>query len=626
MKRIAGIGLLAALALALVSASPARSEEGKALEGRVSVGGAWTLDDVDEDESAAKGAAEYNSILEKNLTVDLAGDVSLRTGLVDLDADAHYQDGDDQEYGGALSLARILTVKTTYNRFLHQLGHDELDNLEAHIFSNTVAGPVAGTPFTAPVAPSTVGSAAVYHTDFNPTDEYAITRSEMRNSAVIHVPALPMLTVGFDHRYEKREGMEQARTMSKCSACHVVGVSKEVHELTNEYTPKVSLRMGTFALEYSYMHREFEDKSDELSLTYNALAAPTHFGLFTNRLQFDNAEGALPFARTPDSTKDVHTAKARWDIDPHNTLTAAVVYSTSTNNEADGAYDALRGEFDKELELESTAVMARWHSRLSRALSLTVHGKYQTMDNSDVFVDVNDRPNPGTIPLGGSTTLSQGYGLGAGYWDHVRESGNDLDITTAGFDVVWRALPRFTVRGGYEYQLEERDNHEAVPGETTEHTFKVSGDWRATRTLRLRLGYRFELVDDAYGLKRASCTPDNSFGAYGGPNPDLYDYSRSYRPTIYEARTAFRSNQANSAHEVNLRAGWTPVNNLTAALHAKYRYAQNDDVDGNDWKQNLFTGGVDLTYAPSEKVVFNVGYTYFYDQYDSMYCIAVYDG
>jgi len=588
------------------------------------------MDDIDEDEDGAKGT-EYNSLVEKNANWDLGADFSFRTGGFAFDADAHYQDVEDQEYGAALDLNRILVFKTDYSRFLHRLDHDSLENLMGHIF----AAPGKGLYYdfngdgTNNKNDEIIGSASVYHTDFGAGEDYHITRSEWNNHLAFHIPTLPEVTIGFDHRMEEREGVEQARTMSKCSACHVVGVSKDVHEITNDYIPKVTVRVGTLALEYSFMHREFDDKSDDMSLVYNALS-PTNLG-FTNRLQFDSRTGELPFSRTPDTEKDSHTVKARWDIMSGHTVTAGFVYSKSTNLETDGGYDPLTGEFNEDLELDSTTIMAKYHGRISRAFSVTIHGKYQTLDNDDVYVDVVDRAN------GDGTTLGDGYassvlgaeeGLDTGFWDYNRKSGYDLDITTIGFDVAWRPLHGVTLRGGYEFHYEERDNADAhnVPDDTTEHKFKLSGDWRINHSLRLSLGYKLDLIDDAYGLEEAVCAPDGSYGEYGGPPGDLYDYSRAYDPRIYSQREGLRSNQPTTVHEASFKANWTPINMVSTSLHAKYKYANNDEVDGRDWQQDLFTGGFNVVVSPSEKMVFAAGYNYFNDKYESMYCIAIYDG
>ncbi len=627
MRHIWTIGLLATLVLVMFVWSGALAEE-KTAEGTVRIGGIWTVDDIDSDEDGAKGT-EYDSTSDRNASWDLGGNISLRNGGITLDADARYKVGDDQEYNAELSLMRILTYKTSYNRLYHRLDHDSLENLEAHIYSNSGTGlflDLDGDGVN-DKNEEVIGSASVYHTDLGAGDDYYVTRSEWENHLVFHIPQFPALTIGFDHRMEKRQGMEQARTMSKCSSCHVVGDSKDIHELTNDYVPKVSLRLGSVSVEYSYLHREFNDKSEEMEMNYNALA--TSNLAFYNRLQFSSDEGSLPYAETPDSQKDTHTVKARWDLNRDNVITAAFVHSKSTNLSADGSYDPLYGDFGDNLELDSTAVMAKWHNRFSRSLSFTLKGKYQTLDNDSVYVDVNDRVNIYTDGL----TLGEGYNttnpeVDTGYWDFTRLSGYDMDIVTLGFDMVWRLNHRFTLRGEYEFQYEDRENARAheVPVNTKEHTFKLAGDWRINHSLKMDFGYKLVMVDDPYAYLKATCTPYSSFGDYGGPPGDLYTWDRSYRPTIYEPRTGVRSNQPSQVHEFTFKASWLPMHMVSTSWHAKYRSAVNDEVSGFDWQQDLFTAGLHVVLTPSEKTAFNVGYNYFYDKYESMYCVAIYDG
>ncbi|OCC14964.1 decaheme-associated outer membrane protein, MtrB/PioB family [Dissulfuribacter thermophilus] len=634
IKRIFSIGLVVCFSVILQNDLGIAEE--KEYEGSVSIGGIFVMDDIDSDEDGAKGT-EYNSVLDNTGYWDLKGELGFEKDGLAFKGEAHYQYVDEQEYGAILDLKRILRLKTDYSRFLHRLDHDELENLNAHIFSNTDPGPSAGKGYfvdfngdgTNNKNEEIVGSAAVYHTDLGAGDEYHIMRSEWNNNAVLHIPQIPGLKLSFSHRFEERKGLDQARTMSKCSACHIVADSKSIDEETNDYMPKVSLNTENFAIEYSFLHRDFDDKSEDMSVVYNNLAT-THLG-FTNRLQFDGRDGPLPYSKTPDSQKDAHTLKAKWNVNRTNTVTAALVYSQSTNKSTDGPYDILTGNLNDELEMDSTAIMARWHNRVSRKLSFNVFGKYQTIDNDDAFIDVVDRTNADGTTLGDGysrSALGAAEGLQTGFWDFTRKSGYDLDITTLGFDVAWRPMHGVTLRGAYEFHYEDRENAEEhnVPDDTTEHTIKLSGDWRVMHSLKLGFGYKLELVDDPYALKFAVCAPDGSYGEYGGPPGSLYDYSRSYDPTIYSKRVGTRSNLPETAHEFSFKANWMPITVLSTNVYAKYKMAENDDVDGNSWEQDLFSGGINVVLTPNEKISFVAGYDYFNDKYESMYCIAIYDG
>ncbi|MGC8735837.1 MAG: GSU2204 family CXXCH-containing (seleno)protein [Dissulfurimicrobium sp.] len=620
--------LIIAVGLLFICFTPVLADDEKPIEGEITVGGSLN-DKLKGKEQGAKGAAEYQSIYDKGSNWDLNGRFKYRGGNLDLDGSARYQDSEDQEYRGDLSLNRIILYKTDYNKFMHRLDHDKLENLEAHIFkgAGTPGAPV-GLPFSSPIpgknpdgtaitaGQSIIGAAAVYYTDHGPGDDYSVTRSEWNSRIVFNIPQIPELKLGFDHRMEKRTGCVQSRTMSKCSACHIEAYSKDINELTNDFIPKLSLRLEALVIDYSYMHREFDDSGDKMYNNYNKLAS-AHVAPFGPKLQFDGTYGALPFDRTPESTKDSHSLKLRYDIDKKNTVMAGAVYSVSTNRGTDSSYNALLGNYGKDLDLKSGSLFAKIHSHITKKLSLTAQVRYQTLNNDNVFINVNDQRQIDAFKNEPFST-----------YDFTRKSGYDLNLYTGGVDLTYKLSRTIAIMGGYEYRREERENNKEhnVPHDTDEHIFRLAGDWQLNNGPRFNLGYKLMLANDVYALYKAVCAPSGQFATYAGPATDNWNYYRTYAPNIYDARTGTRSNMPNRLHEIGLKAGWSPIQILFTNLYAKYRIGNNNEVDGRDWHQNLFTGGLNLVLAPNEKMAFSAGYNYFYDKYESMYCIAVYDG
>ncbi len=649
--------LLACLSLLnvnLVMAGDAKSAD-KPYEAEINVGGTLA-DDLDDKEDGAKGVSEYNSIYDKSSSVYLGGKLLYRSNSFDFDANGRFQDSDDQAYGANLSLNRIFIYKTKYNEFLHRTDHDYLRNLQAHIYradSDGAAGKADPTvlPFACPDpnntafcnalpdtdsktpgwqnARATLGAPNVYYTDHNPNANYETSYADWTNKFKLNLPNLPQLKLGFDHRYQRREGCAQSKTMSKCSGCHIESFSKSVDETTNEYSPYVDVQMGPLAVKYTYSYRQFEDDSESMHNTYSNLAS-AHVAPFTSNLQFDGSEGALPFSRTPDSIKSTHALKTRLDVTKNNIFTTGIVYSKTDNQSTDGSYNPLTGKYDTELQMDSVSVMAKWHTKLNKRLSFTVHGKYQDIDNDELFIDVNDNNYLPSLASGASKVpRSQYYGLEAGYWDWIRKSGYDSEIYSFGADIAYKATHSLHIKGGYDYHLEHRDNyeHHDVPEDTTKHTFKLSGDWHAKRNVKFGLGYKLMLANDAYAVTNAMSPPDGSFGSYACPSVSgTESFDRSYDPNIYSQRTKDRSNQPDLAHEFNLKLNLMPTNTFNTNFYAKYRIAENSEIEGGNWEQNLFNGGVNLVLTPSQKMTFTAGYNYFFDTYDSNYCVAIYDG
>lgn len=648
------------LSAGLYSVSSAADEQ-KAMEGEITVGGTAMIEDLDDpsiipetqrdrtnassfsvgEAPGAKGAAEYMDIADEDISPFTKADLNYRAEGVSLDFFGRFETSDDQEYSLKGAINRVFLFETDYSEFTHRLDHDYMENLNAHIFRLATGsnGDPTSLPFSSPItgdtnpngttitaAQSIMGAAGVYNTDWNEAARYYANRSEWNNSMKFNIPSLPGLKIGFDHRLEKREGCKQAMTMSKCSGCHIESYSKNIDETTNDYVPKVSFQAGALSMEYSYLHREFDDDSQDMMSGYNTLAE-AHVAGFSPLLQFSgNTDASLPFNNMPDSTKDSNNLRMRYDIDEHNVITGGIVYSKIKNTSTDGGVAGLfssqnQGLYGDELELESTALMAKWNSRLSHTVNLTVHGKYQTLSNDDVFIDVNDTAElakyntaPYTTPY---TTL-----------DFNRLSGYDMDIFSTGVDAVWKAMHGVTISGGYEFHQENRDNYLAhhVPETTDEHTFKVKGDWRVNSKVKLGLGYKLELIDDPYALYHAVCPPDGSFSTYAGPGTDGNNYYRTYEENIYSQRTGTRTNQPESVNELSFKGSFMPMPTLTANLYSKYRYAENSDLGGNDWEQDLFNLGLNVVMTPTQKFTITAGYDYFYDTIDAMYCIAIYDG
>ena len=607
------------------------SENEKWYSGELRVGATTALDKLHGDESGAKGGAEYNSLVGYKWTTYLGGNLELSKNGFDFMADGLYRNVSDQDYRGNVSLRRIVIYKADYNRFLHRLDHDYMENLQAHIFPPASTGwsNWGSSPELANInGGKTVGTANVYHTDLAPDEMFKITRSQLEHGVKLNIPQLPNLKFSFNHRLEQRKGERQAMTNSKCLSCHVVARAQRVDETTNDISPKLSLTLGTLSMEFSYMHREFDAQNEDLTNVYNGLVGKE---LFQNRLQYDRTTGEVVYARTPDSTKDTYKGKIRWDINSHNTFIANYVYSRSTNRSTTGAYDILTGNYGKELDLDSNIIYARYHSRLSRALSLNVFGRYQNLDNENVDIRKNVRRNPPGAP-GGDVTLSEGYIDYSGYTffeeEELRRSGYNSDTYQLGTDITWRLMRSLKLKAGYEFKREQRNNYSYhnVPHSTKEHLVTLSTDWRLKRGMKLDFDYRFEYYEDPYVLKKAQCPPSGSYGAYGGLPADLYDVTRAYDPAIYSRRVASRSNMPEYAHEIKLKGHWQPANNISTNVHVKYRYANNSEVDGADWTRNFLMAGFSTTFTPIKDFVFTAGYTYLYDSYDSQYCIAIYDG
>ncbi len=581
-------------------ACSAFAEDAKPYDIEISVGG--SMNDLD----GAGRVAEYESTVDKNANWILGGKVSYTLDKVAFDAYGEYLDGDDQAYGANLDLDRILMFETDYLRFFHRLDHDNLDHLLASLKRSGQG-------------------ATVYHTDFNASDNYGITRSEWKNQAKLNVPMVPGLSFTFNHRFEERKGMDQARTMSKCSSCHVVGMSKDISETTNEWNPSVNYRIGPISMNYDFMYRSFNSGSDvpeNLYMEAQNPGKPPGANLdFIARLQYDYDDGYLPYSRTPDSEKWSHKIKMKADLPANNTLNLGYVYSEATNNNSDDGGSALYGDAGKELSVDYWAINGGWRWKINKEMAFTLKGKYQDMDASEVGVDVRDIE---AVIAGTEQTYAEFLGED---FDFRRHSAYDEDEYSLDAKFAWKILKELKLKLGYGLEYLDRENAEYhhVTDDTTTHKFSIGSKWRPVMGLRVTADYAFTYVDDPYVFHNAICPSWEEAQALGF-DPGTYSTNSWYSKYVYGVRTMDRSNQPETVHDIRLKTHWMAASNINTNVHMHYKISENGDVGGSDWEQNMFNGGLNVMYTPITKLAINFGYNYFYDKYEAMFCSAFYNG
>ena len=575
--------------------------EEKPYELEVSIGG--SVNDYDD---APNRAAEYKSQVDMDSSWYLGGKFRLHYNDVLLDLQGNYIEKEDQQYEGQLDFKRLLSYSTSYDRFWHRLDTDYLENLEAQSVKPLV---------------KVAGGAAVYHESFETTQDYGIRHSLWKNNALLRLPGLPGVTIGFSHRMEERRGFEQAKTISKCASCHVAAYSKHIKEYTNDYVPYIEARLGQFTFKYQLLYRSFSSGSDVPTHVYLNANNPVNGkeGNLPLRVNYDLDNGPLPFARTPDSEKWEHLLKAKWDISPFQSLNLNFVYSDVQNENSDeadgGGQGFLYGDHGKELDVQYAGFSGSWHWRFRKDMAITLKAKYHNMDGDDVFINLDDTY---------ASTLAY-----VDTFDFERKSAYDEDEYIFGADFSWRLNRAWHLRLAYEMEYTERDNAEEhhVTEDTTEHNFKVSATWKPRHNLKLKADYNFLYVNDPFAYYHAAC-PEEAIGTtVGGTdftprtgNDDWYSY------IVYGRRHAELSNEPEYAHDLGLKLDYILSAQVNTNLYLKYRYAENDNTDGYDWEQDTFSAGINLSFIPSEKIGLNIGYNYLWDQYTSMLCSAVYHG
>ena len=645
MKRF----LLVLLVLGLAFSGMAWAEEEKPYEFEVSVGG--SINDYDD---APNRAAEYKSQVDMNSSWYLGGKFSLATGSTLFDIEGRYIEKEDQDYTASFDYCRLFSLKSKFSRFWHRYDTDYLTNLQAQ--SGELRGGTWNTPITlakwntypAPLRKKLKdvkdvdrdglvegASAALWHNSYESTQKYGIRHSFWTNEAVLRLPALPGIQIGFKHRFEERRGWDQARTLSKCSSCHVAAYSRHIKEYTNDYIPYIEARLGQWTIKYSFMYRSFNSGDDvprhvylnaqgpaPVPPTYPAAAFKPTFGSSPGQfpgegqVNYDYSNGELPFARTPDSEKWEHTVKAKWDISPFQSLNLGFVYYEAQNessNEGEGGSGVLYGDFDNELEVDYSAFTGSWHFRFRKNMALTLKAKYHSMNGEDVYVRLPRVYNSWKDPDVDGTDFS-----------FERKSAYDEDEFIFGADLTWRYSKSWKFRFAYELEYIDRNNAEEhhVTEDTTEHQFKLAATWKPRHGLKVKAHYNFLYVNDPYAYKHAVCPKP----ADSGVDYTALGEKSWYSYIVYGRRQGDTSNQPEYEHDLGLKIDYIVNAKANLNLYFNYLYAENDNTDFYDWERDSFTAGINLTFIPLQKIGINVGYNYYYDEYTSLMCSAVYHG
>ena len=297
--------------------------------------------------------------------------------------------------------SRIFRFDASYQEFRHWLSHDQLDYMRATMKTDGQTYPVGG-------GPNPLGSAnpAVYSEDLVPDQDFFIIHKELEAEGEVVIPDLPNVTLKTGYRQEEREGIEQVFGMSHCSACHIEGSSKKIDETTKDITIGATGKFGMLTVDYEYLTRDFDDDSADTTRDYLLAAKPVD-GLPTAdfasaRLLYDQQNGEIPYSSTPDSEKDSHTLKARYDLSKSSMISAGYIHANIESNKQDEVGRTLQ---ENQLSTDYDSYNLRASTRLG-SWRLSGYGRYEEIDaddNSIFFTYANGTDVPATR---GETSIS----------------------------------------------------------------------------------------------------------------------------------------------------------------------------------------------------------------------------
>jgi hypothetical protein len=498
-------------------------------------------------------------------------------------------DSRDQSHSMILDVNRYWRTEVRYTSLPHRLDHDPLDGLDAG-----------------------KGAILVRHDDTNAIDLYAIMRGEVEVNSKFLIPQLPGVQFRFGYRDERRNGHAQARTISKCSNCHITAVSRGMDQVTQDFTAGASVKIKRVSVEYSYLNRNFRERAATPTLTYDDPVHPSSLArIFDNRIQFSLSSGPQPFNQIPDVRRESHSVRARVALLGDAALNLSFIKSLAENE-------------DTGLGSDSKAWSARLSVPVTRRLFLTARFRQLQVQSDSVFISVVEPAAVAGPQLG--LTYAQAY-PSFGVADFLRNSAESRRPTTAEFEAAFQLAKRSTLKFGYTWEQVRRD-HAAefdMPYETRRDSFVFSFNSRSNnRKWMLRSRYSFDLVEDPFALLNAAYSPVlQPFPSPGSPPSPLLG-TQYY--TLYRARQANLSNQPTQTHWGEQSVTWTPSSRVSLSAHLRVKRLFNDQLNFSNWNQSIVTPGGEIWFAPHPRFSMMAGYYYLRERGDTWFVLPVFDG
>ena len=595
MKKYIAIFVIFALAVFLPFGNAAWADEDSEQSIHVELSGGVSINGNND---SPNKAAEYRSLSDEDTVGIYGGSVDVRSGKIEFGAEGRHIDTVDQDYSGHLDVDRIFELHGGYQEFLHRLGQDELLHIQA--------------TSAAPGMAAQLWHSYEYAPDFDvnsneaPNKDFGVNYEKYDATTVLRLPMVPGVKVGVHYRYENREGYQQAMGMSKCGSCHVVAHDKDIDETTQDYKPFVEVNLGQLSMEYSFLYRTFDNHSDHLNHLYDPAVHPFTgtWDPITNDkyggVNYDYRDGPLELSRNPEATKTVHHVKGKYDISKNQSVSFGYIHSFAENQSADEY-----GIEGHELDTTYDAGMLSWTANLTRDLLVSLNGRYQFIDSDSADIDLKGDSN-----------------------DWTRDSDEERNIANVRADVRYRLLRNLTLRGGYEYESDDRKNQEfIVDRDIKTHKFKTKAKWRPSSGLSVTAGYRFTFRDDPYALEDAAypthielCVDDEG----NEPVPHVGTYP--YGEYVYGTRTHNMSTDPEFEHEAKMKANWSPMDMLFVSAYTRYVHGVNNEDLEYKYKDDLLDSGIDVTVTPINKLSMTLGYNYLRNNMDSEFYIPYYHG
>ena len=471
-----------------------------------------------------------------------------------------------------------LRFEASFRRFLHQLPHDPLTNLNATDNEGKV----------------------VRSDDFDPLGRYR-ERFEVGHASLTWQPENARAwTLALHARQMRRSGGRQQLSTGHCMTCHIVSQARALDETTNDVKAVLAYQKPTWGVRLELTSRDFKDDAQDVIREFEQARHPSlKAPLFDNRVQFGiGGPVSLPVGLIVGHDKTIASLHAWW---------------TGERNHLDGSVSVFNTQSDTSgLEVDYKSARARFmHTFDNPATTLTLSGRWEDLSSDDIFIDVFEAPNPvgiGPPPVQGRT-YEDLYGpagtlRAAGFVaDGTRRSAVDRTVATAEAELVHR----FGARGRQRFKLAlrsrtiDRDHftvNDAGQTETTEYRLRAALLGRIGRHWRYRTEAEWMQADDTFknvdGAVRGVGFTDNP----GGTGP----FFREQYFELYRTRFGDLTNVPSGSIGLRANFSYSPNAGSSWTFHGSYKDQENDETGVGNWSREAVAVGTSVWWAPAARV------------------------
>lgn len=490
----------------------------------------------------------------------------------------------DQSHVLNFDFNRVLKQKISFDSLYHRLDHDPLTNID--VISEA--------------------RSAAYAEDFNPTDQYYLKRTEFVSKTQLSLPLVPGVKFYVHYRDEQRQGMYQARTLSKCSACHVVAKSRSINSYNRDVEIGTNIRVGKSNIDYSYTANQFRERNAAPQYLYLENQHPENMSkVFTARIGIGDNEN-LPFDVVPESKKGTHLLKAAIPLTKDKVFSAQYTGSTVEN-------------VNSNLQWKSNAFAGAFTARFGKKAFFNAVVMYQKIDNDSVFVDINERLDIGGPYVGKTYAEVFDY---LDTFDWTRYSSLSRTVMDFKTNFRYKFSKKFKLRLGFDYKDIDREYFEVM--NTKKATFKARVTLKPADKFNVVLDGKFSTLTDPFANLKGGISQ----------GVQLYALSSPLAPTAVQfytwhlAREGTMTNYPEKISELRGRFHWGPSSKFSLNANLLYKAEDNDNLvtSGASWNRELFQWGTDLWVLLSKKFSFSATYYNYSNTYSTLFAIAALEG